>query len=116
MSETWVFKPEARPSLAVQGSSARFPARRIDCIGRNYLVHIREMGKLDERDPRIFFQKPSDSIVEEGMPVPYPTATSDYQYEAALVVAIGNAGERVRSSGARCARRYRSCFDCAACL
>ena len=96
MSHTaYVFEPEVQPSLAVQGSSARFPVRRIYCIGRNYLAHIREMGEADERDPPIFFQKPSDSIVEEGVPVPYPTATSDYQYEAELIVAIGKAGEDI---------------------
>jgi fumarylpyruvate hydrolase len=97
---TYVFEPEARPSLAVQGSSSRFPVRRIYCIGRNYLVHIREMGEADERDPPIFFQKPPDSIVEEGVSVPYPTATSDFQYEAELVVAIGKAGENIDASDA----------------
>lgn len=91
----YVFAPEARPSLAVQGSPARFPVRRIYCIGRNYLAHIREMGEADERDPPIFFQKPSDAIVEEGVPVPYPAATLDYQYEAELVVAIGKAGQDI---------------------
>jgi len=96
----YVFEPEARPSLAVQGSSSRFPVRRIYCIGRNYLAHIREMGEADERDPPIFFQKPSDSIVEEGVTVPYPTATSDYQYEAELVVAIGKAGEDMAAAAA----------------
>jgi fumarylpyruvate hydrolase len=90
-----VVEPPRPPSLAVQGTSARFPVRRIYCIGRNYLAHIREMGEADERDPPIFFQKPPDSIVEEGTPVPYPSATSDYQYEAELVVAIGKAGENI---------------------
>jgi fumarylpyruvate hydrolase len=97
----YIFEPEARPSLAVQGSSARFPVRRIYCIGRNYLAHIREMGEADERDPPIFFHKPSDSIVEQGMPVPYPTATLDYQYEAELVIAIGTAGEAIHVDDAR---------------
>ena len=101
MSHTaYVFEPEARPSLAVRGSSARFPVRRIYCTGRNYLAHIREMREADERDPPIFFQKPSDSIVEEGVPVPYPTATSDYQYEAELVGAIGKAGEDIDAKDA----------------
>lgn len=96
----WVFAPPPRPSLAVLGTSARFPVRRIYCIGRNYLAHIREMGEADERDPPIFFQKPSDSIVEEGQPVPYPSATSDYQYEGELVVAIGMAGEDIAAADA----------------
>ena len=91
----YVFEPQARPSLAIRGSEKRFPVRRIYCIGRNYLAHIREMGEADERDPPIFFQKPGDSLVEEGVPVPYPSQTSDYQYEAELVVAIGTAGENI---------------------
>ena len=41
-----------------------FPVRRIYCVGRNYLEHIREMKEADERDPPFFFQKPRDSIVQ----------------------------------------------------
>jgi len=100
MSIPWIFDPEPRSSLAVRGSAARFPVRRIYCIGRNYLAHIREMGEADERDPPIFFQKPSDSIVEEGVPVPYPSGTADYQYEAELVAAIGRAGEDIAAEQA----------------
>jgi fumarylpyruvate hydrolase len=102
MSEAaWAFEPGPRPSLAIRGTAQRFPVRRIYCIGRNYLAHIREMGEADERDPPIFFQKPSDSIVEEGVPVPYPSATADYQYEGELVVAIGKAGEDIDAAQAR---------------
>jgi fumarylpyruvate hydrolase len=86
---------EPRPTLAVRGSTARFPVRRVYCIGRNYLAHIREMGEADERDPPIFFQKPGDAVVEQGQPLPYPSATADYQYEAELVVAIGKAGQDI---------------------
>jgi fumarylpyruvate hydrolase len=84
-----------RPSLPVRGSTLRFPVRRVYCIGRNYLAHIREMGEADERDPPIFFQKPGDAVVEPGTPLPYPVATADYQYEAELVVAIGRAGQDI---------------------
>jgi fumarylpyruvate hydrolase len=84
-----------RPTLAVRGSVLRYPVRRIYCIGRNYLAHIREMGEADERDPPIFFQKPGDALVDEGEPLPYPSATKDYQYEAELVVAIGTPGHDI---------------------
>ena len=92
---SFVVEAPARPSLAVRGSAARYPVRRIYCIGRNYLAHIREMGEADERDPPIFFQKPGDALVEQGQPLPYPAATADYQYEAELVVAIGRAGQDI---------------------
>jgi fumarylpyruvate hydrolase len=95
----YVFDPGVRPQLAVSGSpGAWYAVRRIYCVGRNYLAHIREMGEADERDPPIFFQKPPDSIVQEGVPVPYPPATKDYQYEGELVVAIGKAGEDISAA------------------
>ena len=91
----FVFPPSQQPALAVRGTTARFPVRRIYCIGRNYLAHIREMGEADERDPPIFFQKPGDAVVEEGATLPYPGSTSDFQYEAELVVAIGRSGQDI---------------------
>lgn len=99
----FVVEVQPRPSLAVRGMRQRFPVRRIYCIGRNYLAHIREMGEADERDPPIFFQKPGDAVVEEGFPLPYPVSTEDYQYEAELVVAIGSTapeGKTVAVDGA----------------
>jgi fumarylpyruvate hydrolase len=87
----FVFEPVVA-ALAVVGSQDRFPVRRVYCVGRNYLEHIREMKEGDERDPPFFFQKPSDSIVSDGAVVPYPPATDDFQFEGELVVAIGAEG------------------------
>ncbi len=85
--------PQPAPvSLAVAGSDARYPVRRIYCVGRNYVEHIREMKEADERDPPFFFQKPTDAIVEDGGIVPYPPITDDLQYEVELVIAIGQGG------------------------
>jgi len=75
--------------LDIVGSDQRFQVRRVYCVGRNYLAHIREMGEGDERDPPFFFQKPADAIVTDGR-VPYPTFTEDFQFEFELVVAIGS--------------------------
>jgi fumarylpyruvate hydrolase len=72
-----------------------FPVRRIYCVGRNYVDHIREMKEADERDPPFFFQKPRDSIVQEGASVPYPPLTSDFQFEGELVLAIGKPGRQI---------------------
>ena len=75
-------------TVPIVGTSESFPVRRVYCVGRNYLEHIREMKEGDERDPPFFFQKPSDAIVIDGI-VPYPVHTSDFQFEVELVAAIG---------------------------
>ena len=77
-----------------------FPVRRVYCVGRNYLDHIREMKEADERDPPFFFQKPRDAVVPDGARVPYPPFTSDFQFEVELVVAIGRGGRNIAVTGA----------------
>jgi fumarylpyruvate hydrolase len=72
-----------------------FPIRRIYCVGRNYVSHIREMQEADERDPPFFFQKPRDAIVGDGATIAYPLDTDDFQYEVELVAAIGVAGRNI---------------------
>jgi fumarylpyruvate hydrolase len=85
--------PEAT-TLPVVGSSQRFPVRRIYCVGRNYLEHIRELGN-DERQPPFFFAKHRDMIVQNGSNVTYPGLTRDYQHELELVVAMKSGGENI---------------------
>lgn len=88
------------PSVAVAGRSARFPVRRIFCVGRNYAAHAREMGKNPDRDPPFFFTKPADAVVDDGATVPYPPETANLHHEAELVVAIGKAGRDVSEQDA----------------
>jgi len=96
---TFVFQPEIH-SLPIAGRPERFPVRRIYCVGRNYVSHIREMKEADERDPPFFFQKPADALVQDGESVPYPAFTSDFQYEVELVVALGAAGRDIATEHA----------------
>jgi len=70
-----------------------FPVRRIYCVGRNFADHAREMGaqapaSKAERGTPVFFMKPADAIVIDGV-VPYPPGTHDLQHEVELVVALG---------------------------
>jgi fumarylpyruvate hydrolase len=81
--------------VPIVGSKSRFPVRRIYCVGRNYVEHIREMKEADERDPPFFFQKPADSIVFDGATIPFPAWTDDYHYEIELVVALGRGGRDI---------------------
>lgn len=79
-------------SVPVVDTAERFPVRRVYCVGRNYVDHVREMKEGDERDDPFFFQKPADAVVEDGARVPYPPRTADLQFEGELVVAIGAEG------------------------
>ena len=76
MSDQYVIAAPPPPSIAVAGTSRRFPVRRVWCVGRNYIEHIREMGQ-DERAPPFFFAKPADALVPDGSTVPYPPLTKD---------------------------------------
>ncbi|MBB5208918.1 fumarylacetoacetate hydrolase family protein [Chiayiivirga flava] len=77
------------PSLAIRGMSARFPVRRIYCVGRNFAEHAKEMGASIDRGTPVFFAKPADAIVAGGGAQPYPSATRDLHHEVELVVALG---------------------------
>ena len=80
------------PSVAVFGTTARFPVRRIFCVGRNYAAHAREMGSDPTREAPFFFCKPADAVVDTGTTIPYPPETKNLHHEIELVVAIGKAG------------------------
>lgn len=90
-----VIESPAQARLPVAGTSQAFPVRRIYCVGRNYVAHVREMGGDETRDPPIFFQKPADSIVPDGTSIPYPPMTNNYHYELELVVAIKKGGRNI---------------------
>ncbi|MBV5332066.1 fumarylacetoacetate hydrolase family protein, partial [bacterium] len=76
----YVFPPPLQSSVAVAGSTARFPVRRVYCVGRNYAEHAREMG-ADSREPPFFFSKPADALVPGGGDVAYPPQTVNLQHE-----------------------------------
>jgi fumarylpyruvate hydrolase len=96
----YVIAPAKRPSIAVTGSPDRFPVRRIYCVGRNYVAHVEEMGGDVDRNPPIFFQKPSDAVVASGSTIPYPTITENFHFEVELVLAIGKGGLNIPEESA----------------
>ncbi len=91
----YVFAAPQTPSVAVAGEKARFPVRRIFCVGRNYADHVREMGGDPDREEPFFFTKPADAVVDDGATIPYPPLTKNFHHEAELVVAIGKAGANI---------------------
>jgi fumarylpyruvate hydrolase len=87
-------------SIEVRGSDKRFPVRRIYCVGRNYRAHVEEMGGTVDRDPPIFFQKPTDAVVPSGATIPYPTITQNFHFEVELVMVIGKGGRSIPEASA----------------
>ena len=98
MTTTFVFPPHQGAALAIEGSDARFPVRRVYCVGRNYAGHAREMGSDPSREPPFFFTKPGDAdavvAVAPGATaeLPFPPQTNNFHHECELVVAIGKGG------------------------
>jgi fumarylpyruvate hydrolase len=84
------------PTVAIVGTTQRFPVRHIYCVGRNYAEHAKEMGGDASKEPPFFFCKPGDAVlaVDPGQRgrMPYPLATRELHHEIELVAAIGRAG------------------------
>jgi fumarylpyruvate hydrolase len=91
---SYVIDPPPQTALAIAGSDALFPVRRVWCVGRNYLEHIRELGN-DEREPPFFFAKPADAVAPDGATIPYPPLTADLHHEVELVVALKGGGRNI---------------------
>lgn len=99
MTDSFVIPALKQPAIAVAGDSKTFPVRRIWCVGRNYLEHVREMGN-DERAPPFFFAKHADMIEPDGATIPYPPITKDFHHEVELVVALKSGGLNISAETA----------------
>lgn len=96
---TLAFAPLA-PTIVPVTTGEGFPVRRVFCIGRNYAAHAREMGSDPDREPPFFFTKWAEAVVPSGTQISYPSETSNYHYEAELVVAIDKAGRNIAPDNA----------------
>ena len=101
---SYVFQPAPMVGVPVVGRSEAFPARRIYCVGRNYVEHAKEMG-FTGREPPFFFLKPTDAllVVPAGQTgeMAYPSLTKDLHHEIELVAAIGTGGKNIRAADAK---------------
>ncbi|MEY4751740.1 MAG: hypothetical protein RIQ60_3954 [Pseudomonadota bacterium] len=100
---SYVLPAPAVVALPVLGRTERIAARRVYCVGRNYVEHAREMG-FSGREPPFFFMKPTDALtfVEAGSigTMPYPSLTQDLHHEIELVAVIGKGGRNIAAASA----------------
>lgn len=94
-----VIPAPAPTTLPVAGEAARFPVRRVYCVGRNYADHAREMGHDPDREPPFFFQKNADDLDTSGR-FPYPAGSAEVHFEVELVAALGRGGADIPAAGA----------------
>ncbi len=90
-------------ALPVSGTGDYIAARRVYCVGRNYVEHAKEMG-FTGREPPFFFIKPTDAlnIVPAGTTgeMAYPSLTKDLHHEIELVAVIGTGGRDIPAAQA----------------
>lgn len=87
----FAFPPPPRVSLLIEGEAARFPVRRVYCVGRNYADHAIEMGGDPTREEPFFFQKNPENLIQ-GQNFPYPPLSSDVHHEVELAVLLHEGG------------------------
>jgi len=81
-------------ALPVAGTDAKFPVRRVYCIGRNYAAHAVEMGHDPDREQPFFFQKNPSNLDPSGE-FPYPPHSSDVHHEAEMLLALKSGGSNI---------------------
>ncbi|SES35964.1 fumarylpyruvate hydrolase [Tranquillimonas rosea] len=87
----YAIDPPKPVALPIEGQAAKFPVRRVYCIGRNYAAHAVEMGHDPDKEPPFFFQKNPDNLDPSG-DFPYPTQSSDVHHEVEMAVALKSGG------------------------
>jgi 2-keto-4-pentenoate hydratase/2-oxohepta-3-ene-1,7-dioic acid hydratase in catechol pathway len=72
---------------------------KIICIGLNYADHARESGMALPTEP-VHFSKFSSAVAAPGAPIVLPKVSAEVDYEAELVVVIGQGGRNIRREAA----------------
>ena len=73
---------------------------KVICIGLNYADHARETGMALPPEP-VVFSKFATAVRAHGDPIVLPRASSQVDYEAELVVVIGQGGRHIAEADAR---------------
>jgi 2-keto-4-pentenoate hydratase/2-oxohepta-3-ene-1,7-dioic acid hydratase in catechol pathway len=76
------------------------PSSKVICIGKNYADHAKEMGGEAPELP-VVFSKFASCLIGHKQPIVLPSISSQVDWEAELVVAIGRQGRNIPIEQAR---------------
>ncbi|HEY5622128.1 MAG TPA: fumarylacetoacetate hydrolase family protein [Gammaproteobacteria bacterium] len=74
-------------------------ARKILCVGINYMAHIRETGREPPEYP-VLFTRFVDSFTGHDEPLIRPSVSTEFDYEGELAVVVGRSARHVSSDDA----------------
>lgn len=69
---------------------------KIICIGRNYVLHAKELGN-DIPEKPVIFCKPDTALLKNNDDFYLPSFSQDVHYEAEIVVKIDKAGKSIQT-------------------
>jgi|688.fasta_scaffold23118_2 2-keto-4-pentenoate hydratase/2-oxohepta-3-ene-1,7-dioic acid hydratase in catechol pathway len=84
---------------SIQWLPPALPSSKLICIGKNYADHAKEMGGEAPELP-IVFSKFASCLIGHRQPIILPEISSQVDWEAELVVAIGRRGRNIPESTA----------------
>jgi acylpyruvate hydrolase len=115
IKEIAIAAESASESALVAASSARLltpipKPPKILCVGLNYKSHAEESKQPIPTYPVIFPRWPT-SLVGSGTPLTRPKESTDFDYEAELLIVIGKRGRRIAKDKALDYVAGYSCFN-----
>ncbi len=72
---------------------------KIFCVGRNYVLHAKELNNAVPEEPVIFL-KPKSALLQNSVPFYYPSFSNELHYEAELVLKISKNGKYITENQA----------------
>ena len=66
-------------------------SQKIICLGLNYADHAQESGAPIPREP-VLFSKYASALIGHEAPIVLPSCSNEVDYEAELVIVIGQRG------------------------
>jgi 2-keto-4-pentenoate hydratase/2-oxohepta-3-ene-1,7-dioic acid hydratase in catechol pathway len=115
MKEVAIAAESAPDSALVAAASARLltpipKPPKILCVGLNYKTHAEEAKQPIPAYPVIFPRWPT-SLVGSGTPLTRPKESTDFDFEAELLIVIGKRGRRIAKDKALDYVAGYSCFN-----